>query len=53
MATMLPSLGTRTMLSVSLMLLEASGSVKVPRVPRLMFLFFSVTTLTDGCERAG
>ena len=36
------------MLSVSLIVLEASGSVKVPRSPRLTFLVFSSTTLTCG-----
>ena len=47
-ATMLPSC-TRTTVSDSLMLLDASGSLKLPDVPRSMFFVFSTTFETDGC----
>src|SRR5882672_11535832 len=47
MATMLLSL-TRTMVSLSLIELEASGKRKVPESPRSMVLVFSITLDTDG-----
>ena len=46
-ATMLPSC-TRTMVSLSLTVLDASGSVKLPSAPRLTTRLLSVTSLTDG-----
>jgi len=46
MATMLFPF-TRTTVSDSLMSLEASGSLKAPRLPRSRLLVFSVTTLTE------
>ena len=47
MATMLPS-STRTTVSVSFTLLEASGSRYFPMVPRSICLVFSVTEVTEG-----
>ena len=48
MATIWPSL-TRTIESVSLTALDASGRRKTPCAPRSMSLFFSVTRLMVGC----
>src|SRR3954463_7196769 len=47
MATMLV-FETLTMVSLSLIVLDASGSRKLPEVPRSMSLVFSITLDTDG-----
>ena len=47
MATVTPS-RTRTMVSVSLTRLDASGSWNCPRLPRLMTRERSLTSLTEG-----